>query len=100
MVKALTWSVTGQPTALPRIRWSRWWPSDIANASQVSRYRILSCIGPPQMRDGGSDTVSSTRTPRSGVSFIAEAFSASEQRGRRVGGPGRGGQVRYEAHGV
>jgi hypothetical protein len=29
-----------------RIRWSRWWPSDIVAASQVSRYRILSCIGP------------------------------------------------------
>ena len=41
-VKALTWPLTGQPTALPRSRWSRWWPSDIANASQVNRYNILS----------------------------------------------------------
>jgi hypothetical protein len=33
--------------------------------------------------------------PRSGMSSTAEAFSASEQRCRRVGSPGRGGQVRY-----
>ena len=30
-----------QPTALWRIRWSRWWPSNSAAARQVSRYRIL-----------------------------------------------------------
>jgi hypothetical protein len=32
-VKALTSSVSGQPTALYRMRWSRWWPSDSAAAS-------------------------------------------------------------------
>jgi hypothetical protein len=30
-----------QPTVLWRIGWSRWWPSDSAAASQMSRYRIL-----------------------------------------------------------
>ena len=32
-----------------RIRWSRWWPSDNANASQVNRYRSCRASVPPQM---------------------------------------------------
>ena len=38
-------------------------------------------------RDGGSDTVVEHQNPRSDVSLTAEAFSASEQRCWRVGGP-------------
>jgi hypothetical protein len=47
------------------MRWSRWWPSDITNASQVNRYKILSCIGfLLRCRDGGSDTVVEHQNPQ------------------------------------